>query len=137
MKHLTATRVDGVKTQILAFVILYNLVRSLMKAAAKKRKVPPDRISFIDTVTALLWRTTNSPMPKFRVNPKQEPPRQPRARKHGGYLYPVLSESRQLQQRPPATVLIGKAVSLSNSIGLKPADVSALECRSTPSAHAG
>jgi hypothetical protein len=113
MNHLTAKSVDGVKKQILAFVILYNLVRSLMKTAAKNQRVPPDRISFIDTVTALLWHTINSPMPKLRVNPKQKRPSEPRARKHGGYLYPVLRESRQQLQRPPAILAIGKAVSLS------------------------
>jgi hypothetical protein len=113
MKHLTAKSIDGVKKQILAFVILYNLARSLMKQAAKKQGVPPDRISFIDTVTTLLWLAANRPMPELRVNPQQHRPSQPRARKHGGYLYPVLRESRQQLQRPPAKVVIGKAVSLS------------------------
>ena len=113
MNHLTAKTVDGVKKQILAFVILYNLVRCLMKEAAKKQGVPPDRISFIDTATTLLWLAADSPMPKLRVNPQLERPSQPRARKHGGYRYPVLNKSRQQLQRPHATARIGKAATLS------------------------
>ena len=113
MKHLTAKSVDGVKKQILAFVILHNLVRSLMKSAAEKQKVPPDRISFIDTATALLWLAANNPMPTLRINPKRQRPSQPRARKHGGYQYPVLRESRSQLQRPPARAIVGTPRALS------------------------
>jgi Transposase DDE domain len=113
MKHLSAKTVDGVKKQILAFVILYNLVRCLMKTAAEKQKVPPDRISFIDTATTLLWLAADTPMPALKVNPKRKRPSQPRARKHGGYQYPVLKASREELQRPPANAVIGNAKGLS------------------------
>jgi len=107
MTKLSAKTVDGVKKQILAFVMLYNLVRHLMNQAAKKQGVAPDRISFSDALTALLYLAPNEPMPRLRVNPKRERPSEPRARKHGGYRYPVLRQSRAKLQRPHARVVIG------------------------------
>jgi hypothetical protein len=106
MTKLSAKTVDGVKKQILAFVMLYNLVRHLMNQAAKKQGVAPDRISFSDALTALLYLAPNEPMPRLRVNPKRERPSEPRARKHGGYRYPVLRQSRAKLQRPHARVVI-------------------------------
>ena len=107
MTKLSAKTVDGVKKQILAFVMLYNLVRHLMNEAAKKQGVAPDRISFSDALIALLYLAQDEPMPRLRVNPKRERPTEPRARKHGGYCYPVLRQSRAELQRPHARVRIG------------------------------
>jgi hypothetical protein len=107
MTKLTAKTIDGVKKQILAFVMLYNLVRHLMNQAAKKQGVASDRISFSDALTALLYLDPDKPMPRLGVNPKRQRPTQPRARKHGGYLYPVLRQTRLELQRPHARVVIG------------------------------
>lgn len=108
-KHLTAKTADGVRKQILAMVILYNLVRQVMKAAAEKQKVPLDRISFVDAATAVLWIAASEPLPPLGVNPRRKRPSQPRARKHGGYQYPVLKQPRDKLKRPAAVVAIGKA----------------------------
>jgi hypothetical protein len=107
MTKLSAKTVDGVKKQILAFVMLYNLVRHLMNEAAQKQGVAADRISFSDALTALLYLDPDEPMPRLRVNPKRERPTEPRARKHGGYCYPVLRKSRAELHRPHARVRIG------------------------------
>jgi hypothetical protein len=109
MDHLTAKSVDGIKKQILAFVILYNLVRRLTYEAAEQQNVPPDRISFLDAATALLWLAKGQPMPELRVNPQRTRPSEPRARKHGGYRYPALQQPRQKLQKPHAEARVGKA----------------------------
>jgi hypothetical protein len=87
--------------------MLYNLVRHLMNEAAQKQGVAADRISFSDALTALLYLDPDEPMPRLRVNPKRERPTEPRARKHGGYCYPVLRKSRAELHRPHARVRIG------------------------------
>jgi hypothetical protein len=107
MTKLTAKTLAGVKKQILAFVMLYNLVRHLMGRAARRQAVAPDRISFADAMTALLYLAPGEPMPPLRVNPARHRPSEPRARKHGGYLYPVLRRPREQLRRPYALVAVG------------------------------
>src|SRR5581483_11593918 len=52
----TAARdVRGVRKELLAFVVLYNLVRQVMAAAAQRQGEEPDRISFVDALRWLLW----------------------------------------------------------------------------------
>jgi hypothetical protein len=137
MNKLSAKTVDGVKKQILAFVMLYNLVRHLMNQAARKQGVAPDRISFSDALTALLYLNPDEPMPRLRVNPKRHRPAEPRARKHGGYRYPVLKQSRAELQRPHARVMIGASKAKVNGIGLKPADRQGVNDRSPAQRSAG
>ena len=110
MNRLTAEDVDGIKKQVMGFVILYNLIRRLMCEAAVRQRVKADRISFIDTARALLWLAEGASMPQLKVNPQRKRPSQPRERKHGGYKYPVMKKPREQLQRPHAKAVIGKAM---------------------------
>jgi hypothetical protein len=89
-----------------AFVLVYNLVRLAMAEAARRQGVSPDRISFLDALTWLLWSTPQGPTPQLRVNPARCRPTEPRARKHGGYLFPIMKQSRHELRNPPVQALI-------------------------------
>lgn len=106
MRKFSAKTLDGVKKQMLAFVLVYNLVRLVMAEAAQRQGVTPDRISFRDALTWLLWSTPESPPPRLVVNPRRRRPTEPRARKHGGYLFPLLKHSRHILRKPAAEAVI-------------------------------
>jgi len=59
-EQLHCQTVDGVKKELLMHLIVYNLVRLLMGQAAKKQKVPVDRISFADALMRLRYGTIES-----------------------------------------------------------------------------
>ena len=106
MGQFSARTLVGVRKEMLAFVLVYNLVRQVMLAAAQRQGVSPDRISFRDALTYLLWWTPQSPPPRLIVYPRRRRPTHPRARKHGGFLFPVLKAFRQTLLKPAAEALI-------------------------------
>lgn len=55
MDVLRPQSADAVEKTALAFAIAYNLVCLVMMAAAKRRGVRPDRVSFTDALRWLLW----------------------------------------------------------------------------------
>lgn len=65
MGVLQCKSVEGVKKELLAYAIAYNLIRLRMLAAARRQGVDPDRISFIDAMDALCFGGD----PQLRINP--------------------------------------------------------------------
>jgi putative transposase len=110
MERLSAKTPAGVRKEILAFVVLYNLVQRLINDAAKRQKVPPDRISFTDAARVLLDHPPDQPVPDLKLNPKRKRPNEPRARKHGGQRFPQLKTPRKQGQSPPVKVRVGGEV---------------------------
>lgn len=115
LKHLKTTMgmdvlrcktVEGVKKELLAYAIAYNLVRLEMLAAAERQGVPPDRISFIDALDALCFGS--DPTRPIVVNPdrpdRDEPRRIKRPKDRYTYLTRPRDELRQTLgiQRPAA-----------------------------------
>ena len=78
MTKLRSRTADGVRKELAAFVILYNLVRMTMLEAAWRQKVPPDRISFIDAADWLLWSEPGDVLGDLEVNPRRRRRTQPR-----------------------------------------------------------
>jgi hypothetical protein len=106
MNRFSAQTFDGVRKEILAFVLLYNLVRRVMLQAAQQQKVDPQRISFTDAVTWLLWAKPGDPLPPLKVNPKRRRPTQPRAVKHLVRRFPILRQPRDTLQLPAAMTVL-------------------------------
>jgi len=106
MEKLSARSVAGVRKEILAFVLLYNLVRRVMGEAARRQGVEPERIGFRDALTWLLWSQPGEELADLQVNPRRRRPTEPRARKHGGYRFPVLRQPRQAARKPPAQAIL-------------------------------
>lgn len=100
MRKLSAKTLAGVRKELLAFVLLYNLVRRIMVAAAQKQGVTPDRISFIDAARWLLWSSPGEALPTLVVNSKRRRPTEPRMVKRGRYRYARLNRPRALLRRP-------------------------------------
>jgi hypothetical protein len=84
----------GVRKEVLLFGIAYNLVRRVMQAAARRQRVPADRISFVDAVRWLVQATPGEPLPDLAVVPCRPDRRQPRARKRRPKNYPLLNRPR-------------------------------------------
>lgn len=98
----------GVMKELVAFAIVYNLVRVVMLEAGQRQKVPPARISFVD---ALPWLTSSSPgtpLPDLVVNPERKdrvksPRQKRRAKKYPDMIRPrVELRQKLLAQQVPA-----------------------------------
>lgn len=103
LKHLKETlgldvlrtkTVPGVVKELLAFVIIYNLVRRVMHTAARQQQVEPARVSFID---AWRWLRTARPgeaVPVLRVNPERPGRAEPRVRKRRPKQFDLMRKPR-------------------------------------------
>ncbi|MDZ4688066.1 MAG: transposase [Planctomycetaceae bacterium] len=101
LEPLKCRRVDGVLKELTMLALVYNLVRAVMREAARQRGVPVEQISFTDTWR---WLQANSPLPlsQLVVNPHRPHRSEPRAIKRRPKPYPLLTQSRRsLNQRPP------------------------------------
>ena len=99
MDILKCKTVAGVEKEALMFVLVYNLVRMVMRAAARRQKVDVERISFIDA-----WRWLRSATPETRfgdliVNPARRGRYEPRVRKRRPKQYPVMKRPRHELQK--------------------------------------
>lgn len=83
----------GVEKEIIMFAIVYNLVRSVMLAEARRRGVTPDRISFIDALRHLCWPILGGDSPLI-INPLRPGRTQPRVRKRRPKQYPLMKQPR-------------------------------------------
>lgn len=99
MKQLRSRSVAGVRKEIVAFVLLYNLVRQVMARAATAQQVDPQRISFIDAVRWLLWCDADKPLAKLVVNPIRARDAEPRALKHGRRKYRMMNKPREVLRK--------------------------------------
>ena len=104
LKHLKQTlgldvlrshTVPGVIKELVAFVIIYNLVRRVMHEAGRRQGVPPARISFIDAWRWLKHARPGDPLPKLVVNPVRPGRVEPRVRKRRPKQFPVMKRPRQ------------------------------------------
>ena len=64
MDVLRCKSVDGVLKELMVYAIVYNLVRLVMKEAARRQRVAVERISFIDALRGC-WKC--SPASRCRV----------------------------------------------------------------------
>lgn len=101
MKHLRSRTVEGVRKELAAFVILYNLIRLTILKSAKSQHVKPDRISFIDAADWLLWSRYDDTLPRLEVNPIRRRNTQPRAIKDCRRNFGRLTRPRSELERPP------------------------------------
>jgi hypothetical protein len=74
---------------------IYNLVRVVMLAAAKRQGVAVERISFIDAMRWLSTARPGEPLPPLVVNPHRPDRVEPRAVKRRPKPYPLLTKPRR------------------------------------------
>lgn len=78
MRKVKSKTAEGVRKELAAYALVYNLVHAVMCAAAARQGVTPDRVSFVDTVRALLSAEPGGPPPQLIVNPKRPGRHEPR-----------------------------------------------------------
>jgi DDE family transposase len=91
---LRSQRVPGVLQEMLALVIISNLVRRVMHRAARQQAVAPARISFVDAWRWLRHARPGEPVPELRVNPERPGRFEPRVRKRRPKQYPLMKRPR-------------------------------------------
>ncbi len=104
MAMISSRTVAGVQKEVLAFILLYNLVRRVMYEAADRQGVPPDRISFVDAARWLLYSPPGASPPRLIVNPRRTRKTQPRKVKTGRRRYAQLKQPRGELCKPPCEV---------------------------------
>jgi len=108
MDVLRCRTVDGVRKELTLFVLVYNLVRRVMRAAARRQKVAPNRISFVDAWRWLRHARPEDVLPDLVVNPDRPGRVEPRVRKRRPKEFPVMKRPRAelrkalLRKRPAA-----------------------------------
>lgn len=85
----------GVRKELAAFALVYNVVCLLMLEAATRQKTQPDRISFADVLGWIRVARPSQPMPRFTINPRRPRRIEPRARKRRPKEYDLLNRPRQ------------------------------------------
>ena len=95
MDVLKCRTVDGVLKELAVFVLVYNLVRLVMVRAAARRKVPVERVSFIDALRWLRDARDRDELMALLVNPVRPDRIEPRVVKRRPKAYPRMNRPRQ------------------------------------------
>ncbi len=100
MDVLKSRKVETVLKEVLVFSLVYNLVRLVTVKAARRQRVRPNRISFIDALRWLQPPKPAAPLPELVVNPVRPGRIEPRCRKRRPKEYPVMKvPRRELRKR--------------------------------------
>lgn len=99
MRKLKCKTEEGVRKELAAYCLVYNLVRAVMVKAAAQQGVTPDRISFIDTIRWLLTAAPGEPIPRLVVNPRREGRHEPRVTKDRQDTYTKMTRPRSELRR--------------------------------------
>jgi hypothetical protein len=94
MDVLHCKTVDGVTKELLVYVLVYNLVRLVMIEAARRHRLPLDRISFIDALRWLGHARPGETLPPLLLNPHRPNRLEPRAVKRRPKEYDRLTQPR-------------------------------------------
>ncbi len=92
---LKGRSVDVVSKEMQVYALVYNLIRLTMLKGARRQRVHPTRISFIDVVRWLQPPKPEQPFPEFVVNPQPTKQAQPRCLKRRHKQYPFMRRPRQ------------------------------------------
>ena len=100
MDVLKGHKVDTVTKELLVFVLVHNLVRLVALQAAKRQRVKPHRISFIDALRWLQPSKPRRPLPDLIINPERPDRVEPRCIKRRPKEFPVMKSPRhELRKR--------------------------------------
>ena len=94
MRKVKSRTPEGVRKELAVYCLAYNLVRAVTAEAARRQRVDPGRISFVDAVRWLLSAAPGEAVPALVVNPLRPDRHEPRVvkRRHGSY--PVMTKPR-------------------------------------------
>jgi hypothetical protein len=95
MDVLKSRKVDTVLKEVQAFVLVHNLVRLVMRQAARRQGVRPPRLSFIDALRWLQPPKPARPLPELLVNPERRNRLEPRCLKRHMKEYDLMTRPRR------------------------------------------
>lgn len=93
MRKVKSKTATGVQKELAVYCLVYNLVHCVMLEAARRQRVTPDRISFIDTVRWLLCAEPGE-APDLVVNPRRPGRHEPRVVKDREDTYTKMTRPR-------------------------------------------
>ena len=94
MEVLKCKTVDGVTKELMMFVLVYNLVRTIMIDAGHRQRVDPRRISFMDALRWLKHAPPGSDLPELVVNPHRPNRAEPRVKKRRPKDFDLMNKPR-------------------------------------------
>lgn len=95
MDILHCKTVEGVKKEATMFVLVFNLVRMVMREAASRQEVDVERISFIDTLRWLMTALPDTRLTNLVIIPHRPGRHEPRVRKRRPkQTYPLMQRPR-------------------------------------------
>jgi hypothetical protein len=94
MRQVKSQTPQGVQKEVAVYCLVYNLIHVVMLEAARRQRVDPARISFIDTVRWLLSAAPGEPLPVLVVNPLRPGRHEPRVIKDRKDKYKVMNRPR-------------------------------------------
>lgn len=95
MDVLKGHKVETVMKEALIYALVYNLVRLVAVKAAKRQRVSPHRISFIDALRWLQPPKPDAPLSELVVNPSRTGRIEPRCIKRRPKTYPYMTRPRR------------------------------------------
>lgn len=107
MDLLRCQTVRGILKELTMFLLVYNLVRVTVLAAAERQRVPPERISFVDALRWLATARGGDTLPDLVLNPRRGGRHEPRVRKRRPKEYPVMKLPRALLRKLLAEQALG------------------------------
>jgi hypothetical protein len=78
MRRVKCRTEDGVRKELAVYCLVYNLVHAVMLEAARRQRVTPDRISFLDAARWLQNAEPGEELPDLVVNPRRPDRHEPR-----------------------------------------------------------
>lgn len=99
MRRLRCATEAGVRKELLAYVLVYNLVRAVIVRAAARQGTMPDRVSFTDALRWLLSAAPGDPPIDLVINPARPGRCEPRVVKDYRDTFPTMRRPRRARAR--------------------------------------
>ena len=104
MARLKCRTEAGVRKELAAYCLVYNLVHAVMVRAAARQRTTPDRVSFTDALRWLQAAAPGEEMPDLIVNPLRPGRYHPRVIKHTTRTFAKMTRPRhKYRPRPRLT----------------------------------
>ncbi len=95
MEVLHCKTVEGVQKELWMFLLIYNLVRAVMMAAALRQKVAVDRISFASALHWMRCAPDGQTLPRLAIVPHRPNRMEPRVKKRRPKEYDLMVRPRK------------------------------------------
>jgi hypothetical protein len=94
MDRLECRTADGVRKELAAYALAYNLVRAVIARAAARQGTTPDRVSFADALRWLAWAEAGEEPAALLLNPRRPGRHEPRVVKRARDTFPKMTRPR-------------------------------------------